>query len=161
MVIRGSHGLWVLKDIITFERCNIFFLQLFFLACFNFPSVIHVGFLGQLLYNPGAVSPFVRFVWTHEKTAITVGCKPNQLDRVLVDKEFSNRARSFIWTQIMVWMRYDHSCSQTILWNLNSKKKKKDKMMCSVYEICKTLLLMKKTQVKLTVGLRVWRSARI
>lgn len=59
MVIRGSHGLWVLKDIITFERCNIFFLQLFFLACFNFPSVIHVGFLGQLLWTPEQFLPLL------------------------------------------------------------------------------------------------------
>lgn len=125
MVIRGSHGLWVLKDIITFERCNIFFSAALLFGVFQL-SLSHTRwFFRAVALNPGAVSPFVRFVSTHEKTAITVGCEPNQLDRVLVDKEVSNRARSFIWTQIMVWMRYDHSCSQTILWNLNSKKKKK------------------------------------
>lgn len=54
---------------------------------FVFSLVQHLGCFRAVILNPAAVSPFVGLVWTRENTAITVGYKPNQLDRAFVDKE--------------------------------------------------------------------------
>lgn len=135
MVIRGSHGLWVLKDIITFERCNIFFSAALLFGVFQL-SLRHTRwFFRAVAFNPGAVSPFVRFVWTHEKTAITVGCEPinwieSWLTRSFQTKQgasFGRRSWSECGTTIPALRQF---CE---IWIVKKKKKTKWCVLCMKY----------------------------
>lgn len=66
-----------------------FFILLHFFAQREFQLLLHLSCFRAVILNPVVVSSFVRFVWTHENKAITVGRRPNQLEKVLVEKDVS------------------------------------------------------------------------